>query len=65
MFIRFFRFSEQPWISVVHLFFKIQKFINNQQMNLVVYDVFYSQYSHQKLSAGVPGISGLMLLLQE
>jgi hypothetical protein len=65
MFIRFFWFSEQPWISAVHLFIKIQKFINNQQMHLIVYDVFYSQYSHQRVSAGMPAISRLLFLLQE
>ena len=43
----------------------MQKFIYNQKMHLIVYDVFYSLYSHQRISAGIPTISGLMFLLQE
>lgn len=65
MFMCFFWFSEQPWISAVHLSVKIQNFINNEQMHLVVYDVFYSQYCHQRVSACIPAISGLMFLLEE
>jgi len=57
--------SEQPWISAIHLFIKIQKVTNNQQMHLIVYNVFYSQYSHKRISAGIPGILELMFLLQE
>jgi hypothetical protein len=65
MFMCFFWFSEQTWISAAHLFIKIQEFINNEQMHLLVYDVFYSRYSQQRFSAGIPAISGLMVLLQE
>jgi hypothetical protein len=38
MFMCLFWFSEQTWISALHLFIKIQKFINNQQMHLIVYN---------------------------
>jgi len=30
-----------------------------------IYDIFYSQYSHQHVSAGIPAIFRMMLLLQE
>jgi len=30
-----------------------------------VYDVFYSQYSHQHVSASIPAIFRVMFLLQE
>ena len=30
-----------------------------------IYDVFYSQCSHQHVSAGIAAIFGVMLLLQE
>ena len=41
MFMCLFWFSEQSWNSAIHLSIKIQKFINNQQMHLFVYNVFY------------------------
>jgi len=41
------------------------KHINNQQMLFNIYDVFYSQCSHQHVSAGIPAIFMVMLLLQE
>ena len=34
-------------------------------MHFKVYDVFYSQYSHQHVSAAIAAIFRLMLLLQE
>jgi hypothetical protein len=33
-----------------------QKYINKQQIILIIYDVFYSQYTHQHVSAGIPDI---------
>ena len=34
-------------------------------MYFSIYDVFYSHYSHQHVSAGIPAICRVMLLLQE
>jgi hypothetical protein len=46
-----------------HLYIKqIQKYINNQQIYFNVYDVFYSQFSHQHVSAGIPAIFRVILL---
>jgi len=36
------------------------KYINNQPMHFNIYDVFYSQYSHQLVSAGIPSIFRVM-----
>jgi len=44
---------------------QIQKYTNNQHIHFNIYDVFYSQSSHQHVSAGIPGIFRVMLLLQE
>jgi len=43
----------------------IQKYVNNQQMHLYIYDVFYLQYFHRHVSAGIPDIFRVMFLLQE
>jgi len=39
--------------------------MNSQLMHLQVYDVLYSQFSHQHISAAFAAIFSLMLLLQE
>ena len=41
------------------------KYINNQQMHFNIYDIFYSQCSHQHVSAGIPAIFSVILILQE
>jgi len=41
---------------------QIQKCTNNQQVYFNVYDVFYSQVSHQHVSAGIPAIFRVILL---
>jgi len=41
---------------------QIQKYINNQQVYFNVYDVFYSQVSHQHVLAGIPAIVRVILL---
>jgi len=41
---------------------QIQKYINNQQVYFNVYDVLYSQVSHQHVSAGIPTIFRVILL---
>jgi len=38
------------------------KYKNNQQIPLNVYGVFYSQNSHQHVSAGIPAIFKVMFL---
>jgi hypothetical protein len=43
----------------------ILKYRNNQQIHLNIYDTFYSQYSHQHVSAGIPAIFRVMFLLQK
>ena len=40
----------------------IQKYVNNQQMYFSDYDVFYSQVSHQHVSAGIPAFFRVILL---
>jgi hypothetical protein len=45
--------------------YQIQKYINIQQMHFNIYDVVHSQYSHQHVSAGIPAIFRVMVLLQE
>jgi len=44
---------------------QMEKCINNQQMHKNIYGVFYSQYSHQRVSAGIPSIFRVLFLLQE
>ena len=34
----------------------VTKYRNNQHMHINIYDVFYSQNSHQRVSAGIPAI---------
>ena len=34
-------------------------------MRLYTYDILYSEYSHQHVSAGIPDIFKVMFLLQE
>jgi hypothetical protein len=41
------------------------KYINNLKMLFNIYDVFYSQCSHQHVSAGIPDILRVVLILQE
>jgi hypothetical protein len=41
---------------------QIQKYTNNQQMYFNDYNIFYSQFSHQYVSAGIPAIIRVMLL---
>jgi Fe2+ or Zn2+ uptake regulation protein len=38
------------------------KYVNNQQMHFSIHDVFYSQNSHQHVSAGIPAIRGVIFL---
>jgi len=38
------------------------KYVNNQQVHSNIYDVFYSQCSHQLVSAGIPTVFWLDLL---
>jgi hypothetical protein len=38
------------------------KYINNQQVHFDIYDVFYSQCSHQHVSAGILAIFRVILL---
>ena len=44
---------------------QIEKYVNNQEMRFNNHDVFYSQYSHQHVSAGIPAIFRVLFLLQE
>jgi hypothetical protein len=37
------------------------KYVTNPQMHSNIYDVLYSQYSHQHVSAGIPAILRVML----
>jgi len=37
-------------------------YTNKQQMHFGIYDVFYSQNSHQNISAGIPAILRVTLL---
>jgi len=41
------------------------KYINNQQLHFNIHDVFYSQFSHQHVSAGIATIFRAILLLRE
>jgi len=41
------------------------KYINNQQTHFNMYDIFYSQCSHQHVSASIVAIFRVMLILQE
>jgi len=38
------------------------KYINNPQMHFNIYNIFYSQYSHQHVSADIETIFMVMLL---
>jgi len=38
------------------------KYTTNQQIHFNIYDVFYSQCSHQHVAAGIPAIFRVMLL---
>ena len=40
-------------------------YINDQQMQLNIYDISYSQYSHQHFSAGIAAIFKVIFLLLE
>jgi len=44
---------------------RIQKCINNQHIHFNVYDVFYSQYSQQHVSAGISAIFRVIFILHE
>jgi len=44
---------------------QIQKYINKQPMRFNIYEVFYSQYFHQHVSAGIPAIFRVVNLLQK
>jgi len=44
---------------------RIQKYVNNQHIRFNIYDVFYSQYSQQPVSAGIPAIFRVIFLLHE
>jgi hypothetical protein len=44
---------------------KTPKYVNNQQMYFRIYDVFYSQCSHQHASVGTPTIFRVILILPE
>ena len=44
---------------------QIQKYINNQQIDFRIYDVFYSQNSHKHVSVGIPTFFRVMVLVQE
>ena len=46
-------------------YFNGPKYINNQQILFNVYDVFFSQCSHQCASAGIPAILRMIILLKE
>jgi hypothetical protein len=39
--------------------------MNHQQMHFNIYDVSFSQYSHQHVLAGIPAIFRVMFLLEE
>jgi len=41
------------------------KYINNQQIPFNIYDVFYSKYSQQHVSAGIATIFMAILFLEE
>ena len=51
-----------PWI--IKLYYH-KKFANNQQMHLYIQYIFYSQYSDQHVSAGIPAIFKVRFLIQE
>jgi len=43
-----------------------KKYINNQEKDiLILYGVFYSQYSDRHVSVSIPAIFRVILLLQE
>ena len=42
---------------------EIQKYINNQQIRFVIYDVFYSQYFDQHVSAAIPAIFSVIFVI--
>ena len=56
-----------PWqcFKISSSWIMADKYINNQQMLFSIYDVFYSQCSHQHVAAGILAIFRMMLLLQE
>ena len=37
--------------------------MNNQPMHYNIYDVFYWQYSHQHVSAGIPAIFSVIIII--
>jgi len=39
--------------------------MNNQQMHFNIYDIFYSQYSHQHVLTNILALFRVMFLLQE
>jgi hypothetical protein len=41
------------------------KYVNNGQVPFNMYDLFYSKYSHQHVSACIPTIFRVLLLLQD
>jgi len=41
------------------------KYITSNNMHSNIYDVFYSQYSHQHVSVGIPAIFRVIFLLQQ
>ena len=43
----------------------LRQYTTNQQIHFNIYDVFYSQCSHQHVTVGIPAIFSVMLLLQE
>jgi len=53
----------QPVLAELHTFSGL-KYINSPQNALQNCDVFYSQYSHQHVSAGIPAIFRVMFLSQ-
>ena len=42
-------------------YFNGPEYINNQQILVNIYDVFYSQCSHQHVSVGIPAISRVIM----
>ena len=46
-------------------YFNGPKYINNQQILFNIYDVFYSQCSHQHVLASIPAILRVLTLLKE
>jgi hypothetical protein len=58
-------YSDRVCMKANNILLTVQKYINNQQIDVNIYYVFCSQYCHQHVSSGIPAIFRMMLLLLE